>query len=140
MASKKFELTTAQALAIAIEYMDGAQDANAVAARNRLAHDLSVKQAAAERKANAPRVPSKTGEENARLLREVLAILPTIGETEDGKPTGGYHLAAITSKVKGIMTASKLGVVIRPAVTDGTVVKYRGRLNGKTVTFYALAK
>ena len=87
-------------------------------------------------KSNAP---SKASVENAKLLERVLDILPTISYNEEGKPVGGYNLAAISSKVNGIMTASKLGVVLKPAINDGTVIKYRGRLNGKTVTFYALA-
>ena len=84
-------------------------------------------------------VPSKTSIENAKLLENVIEILPAISYDEMGKPVGGYNLAAISSKVNGIMTASKLGVVLKPAINDGTVIKYRGRLNGKTVTFYALA-
>lgn len=140
MANKKFELTAAQALATLIEYAQNAQDAQIIAAVERAKHDLTVKQNANARKANAPRTPSKTAQENAELLNKVLAILPVFEEDTDGKPTGGYNLAAITGKVNGIMTASKLGVVIRPAINDGRVIKYRGRLNGKTVTFYALAQ
>lgn len=87
-------------------------------------------------KSNAP---SKTSIENAKLLKDVIEILPAINYNDEGKPVGGYNLAAISSKVNGIMTASKLGAVLKPAIDDGTVIKYRGRLNGKTVTFYALA-
>lgn len=83
--------------------------------------------------------PSKASVENAALLQQVLEVLPAIDYTEDGKPSGGYNLATIAAKVKGITTASKLGVVVKPAIADGTILKYRGRLNGKTVTFYAMA-
>jgi hypothetical protein len=83
--------------------------------------------------------PSKTSVENAALLGDVLKILPTIEYAENGKPTGGYSFVNITAKVNGIMTTSKLGAVLKPAIADGTVIKYRGRLNGKTVTFYAVA-
>ena len=87
-------------------------------------------------KSNAP---SKASIENAALLTAVLDILPAIEYTNDGKPAGGYSFANITAKVNGIMTTSKLGAVLKPAIADGTVIKYRGRLNGKTVTFYAVA-
>lgn len=83
-------------------------------------------------------IPSKASVENAKLLENVIEVLPAIDYNEEGKPVGGYNLATISSKVNGIMTASKLGVVLKPAIADGTVLKYRGRLNGKTVTFYAL--
>jgi hypothetical protein len=140
MTTQKFTLTATQAIASAIALLNGetAQfETGEIVAR--LAHELDVRTKAQERKANAPKRESSTAKENAALLNAVLGILPTVGYNEDGKPQGGFNLANITAKVPNIMTASKLGVVLRPAINDGTVIKYRGRLNGKTVTFYALA-
>ena len=139
--TKNFELTLEQALVHAIFALNGGDideyPGKAVVAE-RLQHELDVRKAARTRKANAPKRESSTAKANAALLNAVLDILPNIGYDADGKPQDGYNLAAITAKVPGIMSASKLGVVLRPAIDDGTVIKYRGRHNGKTVTFYGL--
>ena len=142
MANLKFELSFEQALIHAIHalnYGDIDEYPGKPAVIKRLQHELDVRKATRARKANAPKRESSTAKANAALLNAVLDILPNIGYDEEGKPQDGYNLAAITAKVPGIMSASKLGVVLRPAINDGTVIKYRGRLNGKTVTFYALA-
>lgn len=140
MATSKFELTTAQAIESAIALLKGETcEFETGQVINRLTHELDTRKAANERKRNAPKRESATAKVNAELLQDVLNILPAVDYNEDGKPEGGYNLATITAKVPGIMTASKLGVVLRPAINSGTVIKYRGRLNGKTVTFYALA-
>lgn len=140
MTTQKFTLTTAQAIASAIALLNGETtpfETSEVVAR--LAHELDVRKKAQERKANAPKRESSTAKANAALLDAVLDILPNIEYDADGKPQGGFNLATITGKVPAIMTASKLGVVLRPAIDNGVVVKYRGRHNGKTVTFYGLA-
>lgn len=132
-------MTLEQALTHAIYALNGENIENPVAVADRLKRELNVRKAARARKANAPKRESATAKQNAELLNAVLDILPAISYNEEGKPQDGYNLATITAKVPGIMSASKLGVVLRPAINDGTVIKYRGRLNGKTVTFYALA-
>lgn len=140
--TKNFELTLEQALVHAIFALNGGDideyPGKAVVAE-RLQHELDVRKAARTRKVNAPKRESSTAKANAALLDAVLDILPAINYGEEGKPQGGFNLADITAKVPNIMTASKLGIVLRPAINDGTVIKYRGRLNGKTVTFYGLA-
>lgn len=140
MANIKFALTTAQAIESAVALLQGeTAKFEKEQVIERLAHELGVRKAANARKTNSPKRESATAKQNAELLNAVLGILPTISYNEEGKPQDGYNLATITAKVPGIMSASKLGVVLRPAINDGTVIKYRGRLNGKTVTFYALA-
>ena len=142
MANLKFEITFEQALTHAIFALNGGnidEYPGKTAVIERLRHELDIRKAARSRKANAPKRESAIAKQNVELLKAVLDILPNIEYDEEGKPQDGYNLAAITAKIPGIMSASKLGVVLRPAINDGTVIKYRGRLNGKTVTFYALA-
>lgn len=140
MATSKFELTVVQAIESAIALLKGETcEFETEQVINRLTHELNTRKIISERNKSNLRRKTDTAKANAELLQSVLDILPAVDYNEDGKPKGGYNLATITAKVPGITSASKLGVVMCPAINSGTVIKYRGRLNGKTVTFYALA-